>query len=61
MAQQNEVLLAAITKLARAGEAAGFSVEEMIEILKTGVSVDTLLDLLFYRLEVDQPSERPLQ
>ena len=46
MVEQNYVLIAAIRKLALAGEQAEFSVEEMIELLKTGVSVETLLDLM---------------
>jgi hypothetical protein len=46
MAEQNQILIGAIRKLALAGEQAGFSVEEMIELLKTGASVETLLDLL---------------
>ena len=50
--QPNHVLLGAITKLAVAGEQAGFSVEEMIALLKTGVSVETLLDLVCRRLGV---------
>jgi hypothetical protein len=52
MAQQNEVLVGAIRKLASAGERAGFTVEEMIELLNTGVSVETLLNLIYFRLEV---------
>jgi hypothetical protein len=44
--EQNQVLIEAIRKLALAGEQAGFSVEEMIELLKTGVSLETLLDLV---------------
>ena len=46
MVEQNYVLIAAIRKLALAGEQAEFSVEEMIELLKTGVRVETLLDLV---------------
>jgi hypothetical protein len=46
MAEQNQILIGAIGKLALAGEQAGFSVEEMIELLKTGTSVETLLDLV---------------
>lgn len=46
MVDQNHVLIAAIRKLALAGEQAEFGVEEMIELLKTGVSVETLLDLV---------------
>jgi hypothetical protein len=46
MVDQNHVLIAAIRKLASTGEQADFSVEEMIELLKTGVSVETLLNLV---------------
>jgi len=45
MAEQNQILIGATRKLALAGEQTGFSVEEMIELLKTGASVETLLDL----------------
>jgi hypothetical protein len=50
MGGQNQVLIGAIRKLALAGEQAGFNVPEMIELLNTGVSVDTLLDLICCRL-----------
>ena len=53
MAQHNEVLIGAIRKLAVAGEKAGFTVEEMIELLNTGVSVETLLNLICFRLQMD--------
>jgi hypothetical protein len=36
----------AVEKLARAGEQAGMSVEDMIWILNAGVSVETLLELI---------------
>jgi len=52
MDEQNRVLVEAIRKLALAGEQAGFSIEEMIELLKTGVTVETLLDLLCCRQEM---------
>ena len=52
MDEQNRVLVGAIRKLALAGEQAGFSVEEMIELLRTGVSVEMLLDLVCCRLEM---------
>ena len=56
LGQQNQVLMGAIRKLALAGEQAGFSVEDMIELLQTGcVSVETLLDLLRCRPELSQP------
>ena len=43
-------LLRTLGKLARAGERAGFSVEEMIEMLNSGVSVADLLNLITHRL-----------
>jgi len=44
--RDNAVLIRAIARLALAGEQAGFTVEEMIELLNTGISVETLLDLV---------------
>jgi hypothetical protein len=52
MAQRNPVLAGAIRKLAHAGEKVGFTVEEMIELLNTGVSVETLLNLICFSPEV---------
>jgi len=52
MREQNQVLVNAVRKLALAGEQAGFSVEEMIEILNTGVTIDVLLDMICCRLQV---------
>lgn len=43
-------LLRAIEKLAQAGERAGITVEDMIQILNAGVTVETLLNLLERRL-----------
>jgi hypothetical protein len=43
-------LLGAVGKLARAGQQAGFSIEEMIEMLNSGISVEKLLNLITYRL-----------
>jgi hypothetical protein len=40
------ILVRAVEKLARAGEQAGMSVEDMIRILNAGVSVETLLELI---------------
>ncbi len=59
MAAHNPVLVEAIQKLAAAGQQAGFSVEEMIEFLTTGVSVETLLNLICSRLQVE--SEMSIQ
>ena len=42
-------LVAAIEKLAIAGEQAGFTVEQMIRLLNDGLTVETLLDLISWR------------
>ena len=47
---QNPSLVLAISKLAAAGEQAGFTLEQMIELLDTGLEVETLLDLICMRL-----------
>jgi hypothetical protein len=53
-------LVAAIGKLAIAGEQTGFSLEQMIELLDHGLSVETLLDLISWRLEpLRKPSAQP--
>lgn len=56
----NPKLLMAINRLAMAGEQAGFSLEEMIEMLDSGVSVSTLLALISSRLEERQPPAQSL-
>jgi hypothetical protein len=43
-------LLGTIRKLARAGVQAGFNIEEMIEMLDSGMSVENLLNLIAGRL-----------
>jgi hypothetical protein len=48
---QRLLLMSAINKLAVAGEQAGFSLEQMIQILDDGLSVETLLDLITWSLE----------
>ena len=50
-------LVAAIEKLAIAGQQAGLSDEQMIYFLNDGMAVDTLLDLITWRLEA---SHNPL-
>jgi len=47
----NPSLLSAVGKLAIAGEQAGFTVEQMIELLNEGLSAENLLDLISWRLE----------
>ena len=39
-----------VFKLALAGEQAGFSVEQMIELLNAGITVETLLCVIEWRL-----------
>lgn len=48
---ENPSLLSAVGKLAIAGEQAGFSLEQMIELLNAGLSVETLLELITWRFE----------
>jgi hypothetical protein len=43
-------LVLAISKLALAGEQAGFTLEQMIDLLDGGLSVETLLELIAWRL-----------
>ena len=43
--------MSAINKLAIAGQQAGFSLEQMIQLLDDGLSVETLLDLIAWSLE----------
>jgi hypothetical protein len=47
---QKNTLERAICKLAIAGEQAGFSVEQMIDFLNAGLTVEGLLDLITFRL-----------
>jgi hypothetical protein len=43
-------LAASVCKLAMAGEQAGFTVEQMIRLLRAGMTVETLLDVIERRL-----------
>jgi hypothetical protein len=43
-------IMTAIEKLVLAGEEAGFSVEQMIQILQTGASIETLMRMIEWRL-----------
>ncbi len=47
-------LMIAIGKLAIAGEQAGFTIEQMIDLLDSGLAVETLLELIAWRLEGSQ-------
>ena len=53
---RSSLLVRAVGKLAIAGEQAGFSLEQMIELLNEGLSVETLLDLISWRLDAMQNS-----
>jgi hypothetical protein len=62
-AMEKPSLVSAVNKLAIAGQQAGFSLEQMIELLNSGLTVLTLLDLISWRLNASQiptaPSSRP--
>ena len=47
---ERKSLVAAIYKLAIAGEQAGLSLEQMIQLLNGGMSVEGLLELILWRL-----------
>ena len=48
---QRANLVVAISKLAVAGEQAGFSLEQMIQLLNAGLTAETLLELIAWRFE----------
>ena len=52
-------LLTGISKLAMAGEQAGFSIEQMIQLRNDGLSVESLLDLIMWRHEIPNPATPP--
>jgi hypothetical protein len=57
---QNPKLVTAIEKPALAGEQAGLSVEQMIQLLNNGLEVETLVDFITWRLaEVPNPVTPP--
>jgi hypothetical protein len=57
---QNPKLVTAIGKLAIAGEQAGLSIEHMIQLLNDGLKVETLVDLITWRLaDVPNPVTPP--
>ena len=55
---RQSVLFSAIEKLAHAGEQAGFSIEEMIEMLRGGLTTSDLLDLIALRLTTSGATNR---
>jgi hypothetical protein len=48
-------LVRGIGKLSAAAERAGFTLEEMIQLLDSGVSVETLLEPIIQRLDAQPP------
>ena len=40
-----------VEKLAMVGQQAGFTVQQMIDLLNSGVTVDTLLNLFVWRID----------
>jgi hypothetical protein len=47
---ENPSLILAISRLAVAGEQAGFTVEQMIDLLDSGLEVEALLEVIGMRL-----------
>ena len=48
---EKATLVSGIAKLATIGQQAGFSVEQMIQLLNSGLGVEGLMDLIAWRLE----------
>ena len=53
-------LITAVRKLAIAGESAGFSIEQMIDLLNAGLAVETLLGLIERRLATLESPDPPV-
>jgi hypothetical protein len=47
---EQPILMTTIKKFVLAGEQAGFTVEQMIQLLQTGATVETLLSMIESRL-----------
>ena len=56
---QRPSLLTAVSKLALDGERAGFTVEQLIELLEAGIPVASLLELVRWRLEMKARTAAP--
>lgn len=48
----------AVRKLAEVGEQAGFSIEQMIDMLNAGIGVETLLEIIEQQLDGMVPENR---
>jgi hypothetical protein len=57
---ENPSLVLAISKLAADGEQAGFTLEQMIDLLDHGLEVETLLDLICLRLHPAVTTAEPV-
>jgi hypothetical protein len=53
---ENPSLILAISKMAAAGERAGFMLEQMIDMLDHGLEVETLLEFVCLRLNRPPPT-----
>lgn len=49
---EKQSLVAAVSKLALEGERAGFTLEQLIELLEAGIPVAGLLELIRWRLDL---------
>jgi hypothetical protein len=56
---QRQPITRTVYKLAIAGEQAGFSLEDMIQLLNAGITVETLLHLIELRLGADGEGANP--
>ena len=56
---ERESIVIAISKLAVAGEQAGFSLEQMIQLLDSGLTVESLIELIAWRFEHGKPMSVP--
>lgn len=53
---EKQSLRSAVEKLALAGEQAGFTIDQMIQMLNIGISVEALIMLILWRLDsVQEP------
>jgi hypothetical protein len=52
---ERETTVLAISKLAVAGEQSGFSLEQKIQLLDSGLSVESLIELIAWRFEHPRP------
>jgi len=56
---ERPLLISAIRKLAIAGLQAGFSVEQMVQMLNDGLSIEELISLIGLRIEGDEQNLSP--